>query len=424
MAHSSNAGIGSFRTSAADADEGSATAEPPLELSAFECSLDTTSLDQLGEVARALPRAQVHAAFGRLPAVQELALLSTCHRVELYLIAERSRPTYDVRPALPGAPEVWREYRGAHAVRHLYRVAGGWESLAVGEREVGRQVRNAGGAVLSRHPRAVLRELFLGAADGAPVAPTALRGAPSVAAVAADHVARILPTESSRVVVVGTGVVGRQFLEHLPPRVAKTVVYRTRPPSDALLGATGAAVLPIERLDEAVRVADVLVLALRSDAPILGARDVPTDRPIVVVDLGMPRNVDPGVRRLANVRLVDLEELRSRRVSGVSLSAGDELEDRVGRAYDRLERKLWEPSVAEVYRAAEAIRRAEYARARKFLGRLDPAQEVAVERLTRRLVSQVLRGPVERARTLPAGTRGNRERQRALELIRPAPGDP
>jgi glutamyl-tRNA reductase len=168
---------------------------------------------------------------------------------------------------------------------------------------------------------------------------------------------------------------------------------------------------------------DAVVTAAKFGNHGLRASDLPRDHPLVLVDLGMPRNVDPDVRELPNVRLIDLEELHARPERFLSAEGHDHrVEQLAGHFADRLEALLLEPWIDAFRRAAEEVRLSELANARSFLGRLDPDQEFAVERLTQRLVARLLGPPTERIRSLPPGPEGDLQRRLALDLLRSRSG--
>lgn len=399
---------------------GPATAS--LALFSLECSLDTVALDALETVSRRTPREVLPSWLARCPATREVALLSTCHRVEVYALSQDSEDIERWLSLLPGPRDFWRVREGGEAVHHLFRVAAGRESSATGESEVSHQVRAAGRSIVSRHPRPILRSLFHEAASAAREGASSAGPAPvSIASLAAARLRSLLDRPNPRVLVVGSGTVGRQVVREIASFARPTLLFHERPPDPTFLSATGANAVQLDRLPEELRTADAVVTAAKFGDRGVRPRDLPRDHALVLVDLGMPRNVDPAVRDLPNVRLVDLEELHSatRPLRAPSLEDA-RVERRAGRCFLRLEPHLTAPWIDTLLRAAEASRRAELEVARPFLGRLDPEQEAAVDRLTRRLVARLAIPPVERIRALPSGPGGDLQRRIALDLLHPS----
>lgn len=399
---------------------GDETGVIPLSLFGLEFSLDTASLDALESVTRSATGVQVGDWFSRFEGTEEVGLLSTCHRVELALLTRSPEVLDRWRSVLPGDRGSWTVREGRDLVRHLFRVAAGRESLAVGETEVRDQVRAAARATESRYPRPVLRELFVAAASAAEEVCPPLPSAPSIASAAATRLMELVDRPLPRVLVVGSGIVGRQVVERLASRARLTVVFHQRTPEEPFLRATGARAVGLDRLAEELATSDAVVTAAKFGNHGLRAADLPRDHPLVLVDLGMPRNIDPDVRTRPNVRLLDLEELHSGSGTVRSIEGADgRVEQLADRFSDRLESFLLEPWVDAFRRAAEEVRRSELERGRPFLGILDPDQEVALERLTQRLVGRLLAAPTERIRSLPPGPEGDLRRRFAAELLRP-----
>ncbi|HXQ78899.1 MAG: hypothetical protein WB788_07710 [Thermoplasmata archaeon] len=402
-----------------------ATLAAPLSLFGLEFSLDTASIDALEFVAKSVTRTQVRAWFTRFPGTEEVALLSTCHRVELLFLARYPGERDRWREALPGAERSWKPREGRDLVRHLFRVAAGRESLAVGEAEVRQQVRSAVSSIESRHPRPVLRELFVEAAVAADEVGPSPEASRSIASIAASRLLDLVGHPLPRVLVVGSGIVGRQVAECLSSAVRVTLVFHQKSPEQEFLRAHGARAVPLDRLSDELAISDAIVTAAKFGNHGLRAVDLPRDRPLVLVDLGMPRNIDPNARELSNVRLVDLEELHALSGNSSSEDAHDiRVEELASQFSDRLERLLLEPWIDAFRRAAEELRRSELAHAGSFLGKLDPEQQVAIERLTQRLVNRLLASPTERIRSLPPGPDGDLQRRFAIELLRPRSADP
>jgi glutamyl-tRNA reductase len=397
----------------------------PLALYGLEFSLDTASLDALETVARSVTPTQLGAWFARFRETEEAALLATCHRVELTLLVGSLEEVDRWRAALPGDRGSWTVREGREVIHHLFRVASGRESLAVGESEVRQQVRAAGRLIHSRHPRPVLHELFAAAVTAADQTGSPGTSAPSIAAIASKRLLELVDQPRPRVLVVGSGLVGRQVTERLAPVAQVTLVFHERPPEEAFLLTNSARAAPLARLSKELAECDAVVTAAKFGHRGLRAADLPRDHPIVLVDLGMPRNIDPGVRSVPSVQLVDLEELHRRSGRPLASDSSDgRIEQLADQFADRLELILWEPWIDAFRRAAERIRRSELSVARPFLGSLSPDQETAVDRLTVRLVGRLLSAPTERLRSLPPGPEGDLQRRMLLDLLRPDLEDP
>jgi glutamyl-tRNA reductase len=227
------------------------------------------------------------------------------------------------------------------------------------------------------------------------------------------------------VIVVGAGAVGRQVVECLAGSARVTLVYRARSPRPEFVQATGARTVRFDSLADELARADAVITAIKSGSPCLRRSDLPRDRPLVLIDLGMPRNIDPEVRTLPNVRLVDLEELHARFASAGSNPEQDAAVASLAEAYlETLRGELWEPWVSAWLRSAEVVRRREVANARRFLGTLTPEQEAAVDRLTHRLLTRLVVPPAQRMRSLPVGPDGDHDRQLVLRLLGPDLDDP
>lgn len=389
----------------------------PWRVTALEFSLATAGLTELEEVARSLPAESVTALFEGHPEIEELASVRTCHRVEL-LVLDREGDPRDWRAALPGAPPNWRLHAGVDAVHHLFRVAAGLESLAPGEREVREQILRTLATVRSRHPRPVIAEIIRASVASARDLDAPLSTRRSIAAIAATRVLQEAPRPFPRVVVVGQGAVGRQVVEALGPYARVTLVYRTRPPPDTFLRSTDSRAAPVADLAEEVRSADAVVAAAKSGERILRRTDLSgRDRGLVIVDLGLPRNVEPGVEKLPGVKLVDLEALYTGHVLRRPEGASDEAIARAARlSWRELATELVQPWADQLMRGAEEVRRAELDRAEPHLGGLSATQREAIDRMTRRLTERLLAPSLRRMRAVPPGPEHDRTRQ---ALLRP-----
>lgn len=390
----------------------------PWRLSILELSLSTASLERLEGVARRLPMAAFRRLFDAHPEIEELAAISTCHRVELIVLDRRGDPQ-SWRTTLPLPAEGWRAWSGPHAIYHLHRVAAGLESSAPGEREVRAQVERASRNLMSRHPRPVLRDLLRSAVAWARQLDVPLSSRQSIASLASARVLQEVPKPFPRVVVVGTGAVGGQVVESLGPYARVTNVYRSAPPSDTFLRATGARAVPLVDLKEELRHADAVVAAAKVGERILGPEHLTgRSETLVVIDLGLPRNVDPTIESVAPVRLVNLEALHAEHAGkGLDPKLEEAVASSARADWARIQRWLLQPWVDHLMQAAEQTRQSEIRRAAPYLRSLSPTQREAVDHLTQRLTEKLLGPPVNRLRALSPDRQYDAERETAVYLL-------
>lgn len=270
----------------------------------------------------------------------EILVLSTCSRVELHAVLDLPAPD-----GSPDAPEADDDHRAAtsavadrlvallvgpdagpvapatvatgdDAVRHLFRVAAGLDSRILGETEVQAQLRAAARSAAARQGEPHrLRHLVAAAVAAAREASAEQPGLLRRGLLAERSVERVLAAHPDRrpleAVVVGAGTMGRQVLAALPSdRAHSTLLSRT---SSAKTG--GPTIHPLDELPARLASADVVFVATSAGRRILRAelvRDVVAarpERPLTVVDLSLPRNVDPAVAAVPGVRLLDLDDL-------------------------------------------------------------------------------------------------------------------
>ncbi len=396
--------------------------DPGIDLVNFAVSIDSGSIETLELANRRIGPAFVQERFDQISGTHEVAVLKTCHRTELFVLGGSASDRDRWADALSEIGGPWTRRDGAAAVSHLFRVAAGLESTAVGEAEVRRQVRDAAAKVTSRYPRPVLRPLFERAVATAEALLPTVGPERSIAAVAASRVLETVGRPFPRVVVVGSGVVGRQVADLLAPFARLTVVYRYHPPEETFLRTIGARAAPIEGLSDELDVADAVVACAKSGSTVVSLSKPRTAHPLVVVDLGVPRNVDPNAATVPGVTVVDLESLyRTARLAPLPAATMAELERRAAAAVDELRQEQRTARIDRLWREAESARQAELDVARPFLGPLTPVQQAAVDRLTRRLVIRLLARPLSRLKSVRARPDDEAEFEAALELFTDRP---
>jgi len=272
------------------------------KLTALSLTHKQLTVDELSEVAKTIHKICMGT---RHP----LFVLHTCNRVEVYLY---DAPADFVEFVKSGyAPYANRvvEYRGLDAARHLFRVAAGLESMLVGETDVLGQVEEAfDRQVKAGYTRGLLKTIVERAIRvGKRVrTETAIsRGPRGLGSLAIIYVKRRFPLEESDVCVIGAGSVGRGIVKELRDAGARRVVVVNRSVDKA--ADLGVEVWPLttENVGRCLRCCDVVFTAVSVFEPVVTA--VPQDARVkLIVDLGMPRNVAPGLP----VEVVTIENLR------------------------------------------------------------------------------------------------------------------
>ena len=367
----------------------------------------------------------------------EVVVLSTCMRTEVYATAERFHgAVVDVRNFLSElgftAPEDFSDhlysYYAEAATAHLFRVVSGLDSAVVGESEVLGQVRSAWERAAAEEAAGpVLGGLFRHAVEvGKRVrSQTAIgRGTTSVSQAAVAMAAQRLGTLAGRrILVLGAGDMGEGMavaLAATPGLADVMVANRSWAGAVALASRVGGRPVALGALGGALEEADLLLTSTASPTVLLNAEDLEPvmaarpDRPLLVVDIAVPRDVAADVASVPGVTLLDMDDLRAFADEGL---AGRRREiDRVQAIVDEeVERytaastaRELAPLVVALRQRAEELRLAELERFASRLEGLDPAQRQAVEALTRSVLAKLLHEPTVRLKDAAGTTSGDR----------------
>lgn len=353
-----------------------------------------------------------------------VVVLSTCNRTEIYCwIAGRpKRAAGTVARSLAahagiaaGAlePHLYMAL-GGEAARHVMRVAAGLDSLVLGEAEILGQVRAAWQqAQAAGHLGSGLDSLFRRAVTVARRirAETGLSYHPSIAALAVQIADRELGgLAGRRVAVLGAGATGKSVTRELLGAGARVLLVNRSAARAAEVAATlrtrfaSAAmdVAPLDQLAESLRDCDAVIAATASPEPVVGSATVAeamaarAGRPLLLLDVAVPRDVDPAVRAVPGARLLDMDDLaalcpadvhQQRQVlAGAEAMAADEAAAWVAWC-ETLEAV---PTIVALRRRAAAIREAELRRAARRLGSLSQEERDTIEALTEAIVNKLL----------------------------------
>jgi glutamyl-tRNA reductase len=360
-------------------------------------------------------------------APEEAVCLSTCNRTELYLAAEEAASAEaaaaQALTRLAGVelePLLYR-LRDEAAALHLFRVAAGLDSLVPGEGEILGQVRAAyeEGRVGPLLDRLFRQALHVGKRVRAE---TAIGESPTSVASAAAALAQQVFGELAgrRVLLIGAGKTGEQAARSLLARGAEIAAVANRSTARAagLAERVGGRPIAVERVGEELAGVDVVVSATSSAGVVLRkdevARALGVRRgvPLFLIDIAVPRDLDPAIDELDDCYLYDIDDLEA--VVEASLAGrrreGDAAEAMVAQEAERFGSWLASrdvvPAITELRARAEEIRRGELARAQGKLERLSDADRHAVESLTAQIVNKLLHLPTVRMKEAAAGANG------------------
>jgi glutamyl-tRNA reductase len=358
-------------------------------------------------------------------AVAEAVVVSTCNRTELYLCAEDAAAAERVtlralarRAGLSSAAvRPWLLTReGADAARHLFEVAAGLHSMVVGEAEILGQLRRARelaraegacGPVLDR----LLRDA-VGAGRRARAGTAIGRAAVSVSSAAVELARATLgPLADRRVLLVGAGKSSELTARALAGHGVRVVHVANRCPERAaeLARRYGAAV-PLDALENELARADLVLSATASAEALIGARAVERamrrrdGRPLVLVDLAVPRDVEPAVGEIEGVTLLDLDDVERHAARNRAARRGEAGAARaIARAEaDRYERwraaRAVAPTVSALQGTGEAIVRELLAANDAQLAALSADDRARVEAMARAIARRLLHAPTLRLR--------------------------
>jgi glutamyl-tRNA reductase len=379
------------------------------------------------------------------PNLSEVVLLSTCNRTEVYAATERFHGAYaDIRDFFCGLAGLAPDELALHlvsqydeeAATHLFEVAAGLRSAVLGESEILGQVRDAW--LLAQRegtPRASLNLLFRRALEVGKRARSETgigRGTASVSQAAVEMAEERLGSLSrSKVVVVGAGEVGEAAAVALAGRgVAELVVANRTPERGAALAArTGGRVVASRLLADELATADVVVTCTGAELPVIDHELMSSvvarrsARPLLVLDIAVPRDVERRAAELPGVTVLDIEDLSAWADRGRQARAGEAelvraiVAEEVDRYLDDASAREVAPILGALHDRAEHVRQAELARFQRKLTALEPREREAVEALTRGLIAKLLRPPTVRLKEDAGTPRGERNASALRDLF-------
>lgn len=374
--------------------------------------------------------------------VSEAVVLSTCNRIEVYVFAETFHGAFqNVRDFLSEtahvAPEQFSDALYAHyeadAVSHLFSVACGLDSAVLGENEIQGQVKSAWEtARLEGTCGSSLNNLFRHATEVGKRARTETGISRHITSVSQAAVAlateRLDGLAGRRLMVLGAGDMGEGMAASLAKSEAAEVVVanRTSGRGEELAQRIGGRAVSLHEMSAELAVVDVLLTSTGASSMILEHCDVAeimaerANRPLLIVDVAVPRDVDPAAGDLDGVTLLDMDDLRAFADRGLRERRAELdrvrgiIDDELNRYLDLSSAREAAPLIAALRTRAEILRKEELDR---HAGRLSPVEREAVEAATRGLAAKLLHEPTVRLKDAAGSPRGDRLAEALRDLF-------
>jgi glutamyl-tRNA reductase len=359
---------------------------------------------------------------------REVVLLSTCNRTEVYAVegeADAASAIWSAFSAMLGedVSPFGYVHRDRDSVAHLFRVTAGIDSMILGEAQIHGQVRDAwersratSGAVLSRLFQTALM------VGGRVRSETALgRGAASTSSAAVQLASKIFGSLNGRhAMVLGAGEMAELALECLVSEGVRTAIVanRTHERATALAERYQAQALHYDECWPRLADVDLLICSTAAPHAIVGVEQIAGslkgrgDRPLCILDIAVPRDVDPAVGALSNVFLYDLDDLRTVATANIErrrdeLPAAEEvIAPEVEKYWEWLAGLAAVPVLRTFRTEMDRLREAELADALRKLDHLSPRDREAIEHFSRALMNKFLHEPSVRLRAAAANGRG------------------
>lgn len=363
----------------------------------------------------------------RRPGFREGLILSTCNRVEIALTSEdgEAASSVAVDEFLADTRHVAREwvtpylytYEDSDAIQHLFRVASSLDSMVVGEPQILGQLKSA--YALAKQHGAVsgfLDNLLTRAFSVAKRVRSETdigESAVSVSYAAVELAKEIFGTlDGKKVLIVGAGKMSELAARHLRRSGASQIFVTNRTHERALEMAQlfDGTIVDYTRFPAFLQEVDIVIassgaphyILLRDDMKrVLDAR---RNRPMFLIDIAVPRNIEPSINELDNVFLYDIDDLQKvieSNLRGRAQSAEDAeaiILEEVSRMMARLKARAVVPTIVSLQEQLEQMRAAETARMRGKFGALTPEQEQALEALTKSIINKIAHGPISELR--------------------------
>jgi glutamyl-tRNA reductase len=366
-------------------------------------------------------------ALAARPSASEAVVVSTCNRAELYVACEEpSRAVDDLVGFIAGFHQIAPEQIQPHlysyidddAARHLFRVSSGLDSMVVGEPQILGQIKEAYGVATSvQSAGPLLNKLFhwaFGVGKRVRSETALAEGAVSVSFAAVSLAKKIFGNLRGRsVLVIGAGEMGKLTAVHLKNQGVASIVItsRTLAHAEQLAQEVGGRVTAWDTLALALDEADIVITGTGAPVPILSKAQVMSampasrTRPLFLIDIAVPRDVDPRASEIEQVFLYNIDDLQAivrenLQKRGNEVSRAEQIVEEEVRKFGTWQRtRDTVPTIVALRQRFDAIRRAELERLDPKLLALSPEARARVDEVTRLIVEKLLLHPTEQLKS-------------------------
>jgi glutamyl-tRNA reductase len=386
----------------------------------------------------AIPESRLGEALTRLcsySGVKEGMLLSTCNRVEVYAVVEELEPGYsriqeflaDAHLALSSeqlTPHLYWQ-TGDRAILHLFRVASSLDSMVIGESQILGQLKDAFEMALTHKTTGlILNKVVKKAISVAKRVRTDTKIAEmavSVSYAAVELAKKIFADLSDKtVLLVGAGEMAKLAARHFIANGVRHVRVTTRTPQHAveLADRFNGTAVPFEQFREDMASADIVLVSTGASHYLIGSDDVQRavkqrmNRPMFLIDISVPRNIDPAVRHVDNAFLFDIDDLKSRveQNRDERLQEAEKAEhmvvDEVSVVRQWLQSLEVTPTIVALKTRVDDIRRAEVEKVMGRLGHLSPQERALVESMASSIVNKLIHNTMVTLKSEVTSTEG------------------
>ncbi len=376
------------------------------------------------------------------PGVQESVILSTCNRVEIAVTADdeldASAAISDFLARIRHVDPQWlRQYlyhhQGNDAIRHLFRVAASLDSMVLGEPQILGQLKEAyevakSQGAMSGFLDTVMTRAF-GAAKRVRTETEIGQNAVSISYAAVELARQIFGSlRGKKVILIGAGKMSELAARHLERNGVSEIAVTNRSPerAKAMAELFRGRIVDYKDFTSALPEMDVVIASTGAPHFILTREDMKRvigarrNRPMFLIDIAVPRNIEPSVNELDNVFLYDIDDLRTavegNRKGRESEAQAAELivADEVERTLTKLKAREMGPVIVGLQQQLDTLCRGEFERVRSKLGELTPQQQEAIDALMRGIVNKVAHAPIAELRRQASEPGGHQ----AIEVIR------